>query len=129
MTTPLRVEMDRLAELAKTLHGLADEAGGFTTVGSASNPLAFLTTAQTSMTTTGKGVPSAVTEALSIAHDLVDTAMVPTVKARLSETGDTMTNVANRFRNAAESMVSVGQAAAAYTNTTGDWDVPPVPMS
>lgn len=124
MTNILRVEMDRLAGLAQTLHGLADEAGSFTTVGSASDPLVFATTAQTGLMTMGKGLPTSVTEALSIAHDLVDGALVPTAKKRLNDTGDKMTSVANAFRDAESSL---GQAAAAYTRATGDWVVPPTP--
>lgn len=123
MAAILRVEMDRLESLAQTLHGLAAEAGAMSTVGAASDPLVFATAAQTGLMTTGKGLPTSVTEALSIAHDLVDGALVPTVTQRLNDTGDKMTSTAKAFRDTESSL---GQAAAAYTKATGDWVVAPV---
>ena len=122
--TTLRVEMDRLAGLARELYGLADEAGGLNLAHAASNPLALLTAAQSAMTTMGKSVPTAVTEAFSINHDLVEGEMVPAVKERLHETGKVLEDTANRFRDADEVKVSLGTAMSTYTNATGEWNVP-----
>jgi hypothetical protein len=66
-----------------------------------------------------------VLEASSIAHDLVDTTLVASVKERLSETGEIMVNVANQFRTGDAEALEV--ATNIYTEATGDWDVPEVP--
>ena len=76
------------------------------------------------MTTMGKSVPTAVTEAFSINHDLVEGEMVPAVKERLHETGKVLEDTANRFRDADEVKVSLGTAMSTYTNATGEWNVP-----
>lgn len=122
--TILRVEMDRLAGLAQALYGLAEEAGGLSKAKSVSNPLALATAAQRGLTSMGKDVPTAVTEALSIDHDLVSGQLVPSVRERLYETGKVLADTAHRFRGADDVTVGVGTAMTAYTNATGDWKVP-----
>jgi hypothetical protein len=111
----LHVEMDYLASLGSTLQELAIEAVILQT-GSSAGP----------WFTGPGGVEPAVLEAASIANDLVDTALVNTVRERLSETGEIMVNVANQFRNADEEASEV--ATAIYTDATGDWVVPEVPQ-
>lgn len=125
--TIFSVEMDRLAALAQKLHGLADEAGGMNTAKSSANPLTLAMAAQRGLLSGGSDVPTSVTEAMSISHDLVDTDLVPAVRERLRETGDLMVDVANQYRNADETKVSLTTAMTTYTNATGDWNVPAVP--
>jgi hypothetical protein len=112
----LRVELDRLAGLGPVLQGLAHEAASLRTGPSAGPYLSV-----------PGGVESAVLEASSIASDLVDAAMVTTVKNRLSETGQLMVDVANEYRNADEATTSLGTVMTTYTNATGTWDVPEAP--
>jgi hypothetical protein len=111
-----RVELDRLAGLGPVLQGLATDAASLRT-GSAAGPY---------LSAPG-GVEPAVLEASGIAHDLVDTTLVATVKNRLSETGQLMVDVANQYRNADESTTKLSTVMATYTNATGTWDVPEVP--
>jgi nucleoid-associated protein YgaU len=115
---PLHAELDRLARLGPVLQGLADEAAGLRT-GPSADP----------HSSAAGAVEPAVAEASSIAHDLVDSALVNTVKERLSETGEIMVNVANEYRTADESTTSLGTVMDAYTNATGDWTVPDAPAS
>lgn len=112
----LHVELERLAGLGPILQGLADEAAALRT-GPAAGPF----------WTGPGGLEPAVSEACSIASALVDAALVSAVKERLGETGEIMVNVANTFRNADESEVSVADVMEDYTNATGDWDVPEAP--
>src|SRR5690349_19333836 len=110
----LHVEMDRLAGLGPVLQGLAGEAAALRTGPSAGPYLSA-----------PGGMEPAVLEAAGIAHDLVDTTLVASVKERLSETGEIMVNVANQFRNGDDEALEV--ASNMYTEATGDWDVPEVP--
>ncbi len=112
----LRVELDRLGGLGPTLRDLANEAASLRTGPSAGPYLSV-----------PGGMEPAVLEASSIAHDLVDTTLVTTVKDRLSETGQIMVDVANQYRNADEDKTSLNTVMATYTNATGTWDVPEVP--
>jgi hypothetical protein len=106
----LHAELDRLAGLGPTLQGLAGEAGR---LGPSAPFCAVL------------GTEPAVLEALDIARDLVDSALLDALKERLSETGEIMVNVANQFRNADDEALEV--AMETYTEATGDWIVPEVP--
>jgi nucleoid-associated protein YgaU len=110
---PLHVELDRLAGLAPTLQGLADEAAQL----SSDLPMCPIPGA----------MQPAVLEASEIARDIVDSALVSALKERLSETGEIMVNVANQFRNADDPELEA--AAAAYRKATGDWLVPEAPES
>ena len=110
---PLHVELDRLAGLAPTLQGLADEAAQL----SSDLPMCPIPGA----------MQPAVLEASEIARDIVDSALVSALKERLSETGEIMVNVANQFRNADDPELEA--AAAAYGKATGDWLVPEAPES
>jgi nucleoid-associated protein YgaU len=110
---PLHVELDRLAGLAPTLQGLADEAAQL----SSDLPMCPIPGA----------MEPAVLEASEIARDIVDSALVSALEERLSETGEVMVNVANQFRNAEDQALEA--AANSYTNATGDWLVPEAPES
>jgi nucleoid-associated protein YgaU len=110
---PLHVELDRLAGLAPTLQGLADEAAQL----SSDLPMCPVPGA----------MQPAVLEASEIARDIVDSALVSALKERLSETGEIMVNVANQFRNADDPELEA--AADAYRKATGDWLVPEAPAS
>jgi nucleoid-associated protein YgaU len=110
---PLHVELDRLAGLAPTLQGLADEAAQL----SSDLPMCPIPGA----------MQPAVLEASEIARDIVDSALVSALKERLSETGEIMVNVANQFRNADDPELE--EAAATYMKATGDWLVPEAPES
>ena len=110
----LHVEMDRLAGLGPVLQALAGEAAVLRTGPSAGPYLSA-----------PRGMEPAVLEAAGIAHDLVDTTLLASVKERLSETGEIMVNVANQFRNGDDEALEV--ASTIYTEATGDWDVPEVP--
>jgi nucleoid-associated protein YgaU len=110
---PLHVELDRLAGLAPTLQGLADEAAQL----SSDLPICPIPGA----------MQPAVLEASEIARDIVDSALVSALKERLSETGEIMVNVANQFRNADDPELEA--AADAYRKATGDWLVPEAPSS
>ena len=112
----LRVELDRLAGLGPNLRGLADDAANLRTGPSAGPYLSV-----------PGGMEPAVVEASSIAHDLVDTTLVTTVKNRLSETGQITVDVANQYHNADEATTTLNTVMATYTNATGTWDVPEVP--
>jgi hypothetical protein len=112
----LRVELDRLAGLGPTLQGLAHEAAALRTGPSAGPYLSVQ-----------GGMEPAVLEASTIAHDLVDTTLVATVKERLSETGQIMVDVANEYRKADQATTSIHTVIATYTNAIGTWDVPEVP--
>ena len=114
----LRVELDRLAGLGLTLHGLANEAASLATGQAAglSCPAPV-----------SGGTEPAVLQAFSIAHDLIDTTLVTTIKDRLSETGHIMVDVANQYRNADEATTSLAAVMKTYTNATGTWDVPKAP--
>ncbi|OBH39495.1 hypothetical protein A5692_07880 [Mycobacterium sp. E342] len=111
----LLVDLDRLAGLGPVLQGLANEAGALRT-GPAAGPY---------LSVPG-GMEPAVTEASSIAHDLIDSVLVSAVKQRLSETGKIMVDVANQYRKADNSNVSEKTVMTTYTNATGDWSVPAV---
>src|SRR5919106_6918101 len=102
---PLHVELDRLAGLAPTLQGLADEAAQL----SSDLPMCPIPGA----------MEPAVLEASEIARDIVDSALVSALKERLSETGEVMVNVANQFRNSEDRALEV--AMDTYTDATGDW--------
>lgn len=110
------MELDRLAGLGPILRGLADEAAGLRTGPSAGPYLSVR-----------GGMEPAVLEASSIAHDLVDTTLVTTVKDRLSETGQIMVDVANQYRSADETTTKLTTVMTTYTKATGTWDVPEVP--
>lgn len=112
----LRVELDRLAGLGLNLHSLANEAARLRT-GPSAGPCLSLP---------GDMEP-AVLEACGIAHELVDTTLVTSLKDRLSETGQIMMDVANQYRNADEATTSLHTVMVDYTNATGTWDVPEVP--
>ncbi|HEY9305277.1 MAG TPA: hypothetical protein VIO95_13385 [Mycobacterium sp.] len=112
----LRVELDRLAGLGPILRGLADEAASLRTGPSAGPYLSV-----------PGGMEPAVLEASSIAHDLVDTTLVTTVKDRLSETGQIMVDVANQYRSADEATTKLTTVMTTYSNATGTWDVPEAP--
>jgi hypothetical protein len=114
--TKLNVELDRLSGLGPVLQGLAGEAAGLRT-GPAAGPY---------MSAPG-GMEPAVLEASSIAHDLVDTVLVSSVKNRLSETGQIMVDVANEYRKADQAKTDLSVVATTYTNATGDWTVPGMP--
>lgn len=112
----LLVDLDRLAGLGPVLQGLANEAGALRT-GPAAGPYFSVP----------GGMEPAVTEASSIAHDLVDSVLVNAVKQRLSETGKIMVDVANEYRKADDTNITESAVATTYTNATGDWTVPAVP--
>lgn len=112
----LNVELDRLSGLGPILQGLAGQAGALRT-GPAAGPY---------LSVPG-GMEPAVLEASSIAHDLVDTVLVSSVKNRLSETGQIMVDVANEYHKADQAKTDLGTVATTYTNATGDWTVPGVP--
>jgi hypothetical protein len=106
----LHVEMDRLAGLGAILHGLAGEAQRL----GPSAPSLLM-----------QGVEPAVSEAVDVAQDVVDSALLTALKERLSETGEIMVNVANQYRNADDEALEL--ATDTYTDATGDWLVPEVP--
>jgi LysM repeat protein len=116
----LRVELDRLAGLGLTLRGLATEAASLQT----GQPAGLSCPAPAP-----GGTEPAVLEASGIAHDLIDTTLVTTIKDRLSETGPIMVDVANQYRNADETTTSLATAMKTYTNATGTWHVPKTPTS
>jgi hypothetical protein len=103
--------MDRLAGLGPILQGLAGEASQL-------GPSAPFCPVQ--------GIEPAVSEAVDIAQDLVDTTLLAALKERLSETGEIMVNVANQYRTADDEALEV--ATQTYTEATGDWVVPEVPQ-
>jgi hypothetical protein len=107
----LHVEMERLASLGPTLEGLAEEAGKL----NSDLPMCPIPGA----------MEPAVLQASEIARDVVDSALVSTLKERLSETGEIMVNVGDQFRNGDDEALEV--AMDTYTDATGDWVVPEVP--
>jgi hypothetical protein len=54
-----------------------------------------------------------------IQYDVLNTTLIPSCSERLSETGDIMINVADKFKNADESKVL--DVASTFTKATGTW--------
>ena len=103
----LKVDLDVLQDLGRRVNALGEEADGFRIgMGTAIR---------------GDGMPS-VRTAIEISHQIVDAALIPAIKERLTETGDVMVNIANEYKDQdernAELMVS------AYRNAIGDWTAP-----
>lgn len=122
--------MDRLAGLGATLQSLANEAAALRTGPSAGGYLSMLggmEPAAGGYLSVPGGMEPAVLEASSIAHDLVDTTLVTTVKDRLSETGQIIVDVANQYRDADEDRIGLDAVMARYSKATGAWHVPSVP--
>jgi hypothetical protein len=97
-------DLETLGKLANTLHDLARQADGVKPVHPAASPNQSLLS------------PAA---ADSIEQDLLLGALIPTVKARLEETGDVMANIAKQF--AAKDDDNAAQILDLYRQSLGDW--------
>jgi hypothetical protein len=103
----LRVDLDVLQELARTVSALGEAADGF----------------KIGMGTAIRGdVMPSVRTAIEISNQIVDSSLIPAIKERLTETGEVMVNIATEYKDQdernAELMVS------AYRNAIGDWTAP-----
>jgi hypothetical protein len=110
-------DLQQLKSLAPTLGGLAVDAAQLRSESSLRAKAIFGDVG---------GLEPAVAAARTIHDELVDAALLPSVKERLAETGEIMTHVAETYR-AADDDKKLAEAGAAYTNATGDWDVPEAP--
>jgi hypothetical protein len=54
-----------------------------------------------------------------IQYDVLNTTLIPSCSERLSETGDIMINVADKFKNADESKLL--DVASTFSKATGNW--------
>ncbi|MBF6331849.1 hypothetical protein [Nocardia transvalensis] len=103
----LKVDLEILGKLSATLHDLAQKASEVK--------------AKNAPDTKAEEPLLAGTAAAQITRDLIQGALIPTAKERLSETGDVMTNVAKQFKDkddsAADALVQV------YSSATGNWTV------
>lgn len=111
----LQADLDHLRSLGRELYDLAGEAKNLSM-------------------TSGQGMAAlparppwekAFNEASTIARDIVDGALIPGIRERLSETGDVMINVAQQF--AAGDNPNEHDVASTYTNATGEWAVDEAP--
>ncbi|MFI6869225.1 hypothetical protein [Nocardia sp. NPDC050406] len=102
-----KTDLEILGNLGNTLHGLAAEAANAKPKNAATvwldEPLL-------------SGVAAA-----QIMTELIDNALIPTAKERLSETGDVMINAAKQFANMDESAADA--FVDLYRKATGDWTV------
>lgn len=127
-------DVEELLTLGGVLHGLAEEAAALSVGPSADvpsnsffSPLSIPTrgfsnspSGTWSPPLATSSVLSSFVEASSISRELIDGALVSSLKERLGETGDIMVNVAEQFRNRDEQ--SATELATTYTNATGDWN-------
>jgi hypothetical protein len=101
----LQADLDQLRSVGGYLRGLAVEVTG----------LRF----GPSMMSTDSAALKTVGAMNHIQYDVLNTTLIPSCSERLSETGDIMINVADKFKNADESMVL--QVADTLTKATGNW--------
>lgn len=121
-------DIAELKSLGGVLHGLADEAGRLSVGPSAGAPPATGGTFAPMATgpllgnssfSPANTVLTSFLEASAISHELVEGLLVPSLRERLGETGDIMTNVAEKFRSRDEQ--SAAELATTYTDATGAW--------
>ncbi|MEV4237992.1 hypothetical protein AB0J47_22760 [Nocardia sp. NPDC049737] len=100
-----KADLEQLGKLGTTLHNLAREAEG------AKPKRTAEVGSPEQLQSVGAGLLLESEQLLGV--------LIPTLKERLSETGDVMANVAQQFKDADES--NAGNIMDLYRKSTGDW--------
>jgi hypothetical protein len=111
----LHVDLEKLAGMSTSLHGLGDEASEL----SALNGIPVVMFLPFGIGTSG--MLSSVVEASNMAFGVQRT-LIPAVSERLGEIGDLMHAVTVQFRNGDEA--DAPKLASTYTTSSGHWAAP-----
>ena len=111
----LNVDLEKLAGMSNSLHGLGDEAAAL----SALNGIPVLMFLPGGIGAVG--TLSSVVEASNMAFG-VQRSLIPAASGRLREIGDLMHAITVEFRNGDEA--DVPKMASTYTRSSGNWAAP-----